>query len=413
MKIAMISYHTCPLASQEGKETGGMNIYLLELSKELVKKGHVVDIFTRSQDVNHQRVVPVIDGLRVVHLPAGPQKTLPKQKLLPFLDEFVENYKEFVAKENNSYDILHCHYYQSGLAGLKIKAKNGNIPFIMSFHTLALLKNLVARSEQETEDQTRIDAEFLLTVKADKVITSNETDSRYMQYFYNAPPSKLTVIPPGIDASRFYPMDKSMAKEKIGEDLSQKIVLFVGRIEPLKGVDALIYAIKIIATRKPDLPVRLLIVGGDVSQTKELWTKELQRLEQLRNMLHIPCIVEFVGQRTQEELPFYYNSAEVLVMPSHYESFGIAAIEAMACGTPVITSNVTGVASIIDQKHASLITSVNNPLLLASQIEKLLTDSKTHEKVSQEGIKNVSDLTWANTANKMIEVYTETAQPVS
>lgn len=405
-RVAMISYHTCPLASKEGKETGGMNIYVLELSKELAKQGHRVDIFTRSQDINHEHIVNVTENLRVIHTVAGPEKNISKKKLFPYMDEFVKNFCNFVKKDRIEYDILHCHYYLSGLIGLRIKKKI-NIPLIMTFHTLALMKNLVARSQEEKEGYARVQQERLLTKHADKIITSSEIEALYMEYLYNSLPSNIEIVSPGIHTKRFHPIDKKLAKQKIHVNPKRKVVLFVGRIEPLKGIDTLMYAMKILVTHCPNMPVNLMIVGGDVSQKKELWAKELKKLEELRRILQIPNIVTFVGQRTQEELPYYYNAAEVLVMPSHYESFGIAALEAMGCGTPVITSNVAGVASIIDEAHGSLITTVNNPLLLASQIEHLLLDEKEHNRLSKILVKSVSNLTWENTAKRISKYYEE------
>src|SRR5258708_15461139 len=287
-RVAMISYHTCPLASQEGKETGGMNVYVLELSKELVKKNIIVDIFTRSQDTHNPDIVEVAENLRVIHLPAGPQKSLPKRKIIAYIDDFVSSYDSFVQKEGRLYNILHCHYYLSGLIGLKITERRTEIPLVMSFHTLALMKNLVARTAQEKESILRIDAEFLLTKKVQKIISSSETDSLYLQYLYNSSTDKLIVIPPGIDSKRFHPIEKMIAKQKIQIEPNKKIILFVGRIEPLKGIDTLIYAMKILVTRNPDLPVSLLIVGGDISQKKNLWANELKRLEQVKRILHIP-----------------------------------------------------------------------------------------------------------------------------
>ncbi len=405
----MISYHTCPLASEEGKETGGMNVYVLELAKELASMGHKVDIFTRSQDVHNKVVVQITENLRLMHLPAGPQKPLSKNNILPYIDQFVGEFKKFVEEEKIEYDVLHCHYYLSGLVGLKIK-ESTNLPIVMSFHTLALMKNLVARSEAEKEDKSRIQAEFQLVKAADHLIASSEAESAYINYLYECPTNKITVIPPGVNRKHFYPIDKDVAKEKIGVETSEKIVLFVGRIEPLKGIDSLIYAMKIITTQCPNLSVRLIIVGGDVSQKISLWKKELQTLEALRSILNIPNIVRFVGQRKQEELRYYYNSAEVVVMPSHYESFGMTALEAMSCGIPVIASNITGVANIIDEKHDFLITSVNNPLLLAAQIEYLLTNEKLHAKVSQEVLQNVTDFTWTKTAEKTLGIYNSLTQ---
>src|SRR5260221_172556 len=184
-------------------------------------------------------------------------------------------------------------------------------------------------------------------------------------------------------------MDQIKAKQKIDADLSHRIVLFVGRIEPLKGIDGLIYAIKILLKKNPNQQVCLWIVGGDISQHTKEWSSELQKLEKLRELLQMPAIVRFAGRQSQEQLHYYYNAADVVVMPSHYESFGMAAAEAMACGTPVIMTNVTGISRLLDEKHTGLVTTVNNPLLLASQIEHVLENQTSHGLVAQELMKKV------------------------
>lgn len=406
-RICMISFHTCPLASEEGKETGGMNVYVLELSKALTKNGNYVDIYTRSQDRHHPMVVQVSEKLRVIHLPAGPQKGIAKKKLLQYIPEFIKNFTKFTEEEKFLYDVYHCHYYLSGLIGLDLKKQKNTILLIQSFHTLALMKNLVARTETEKESKERIDAEFLLIKEVEKIIAPSESDKEYLVYLYGASPEKIVVIPPGVNTELFRPIEKTKAKKAVGADEKDKIVLFVGRIEPLKGIDVLMYAIKILSIQCPNFSVCLWIVGGDISQKPRMWTRELQNLEKLRGVLNITTLVNFVGQRTQKELPNYYNASEVVVMPSHYESFGIAALEAMSCGVPVITTNVAGVSSLIDEKHAGLITSVNNPLLLASQIAYLLKDKKAREQVSKDVRKNVEDLTWKNVATKVERVYDE------
>jgi D-inositol-3-phosphate glycosyltransferase len=405
-KIAMISYHTCPLASQEGKETGGMNVYVLELSKKLASRGIQVDIFTRSQDVDNPEVVEVLPNLRVIHIVAGPQTSLSKREIAQYIPDFVNNYQRFTEAENISYEVLHCHYYLSGLIGKEIQKKvTHHLPLVMTFHTLALMKNLVARDQMEKEGKERIEAEFFLTRHADKIICPSENDASYLHYLYSTPKEKIEVIPPGVNTDIFKPMDKKEARKKIQADEDHKLVLFAGRIEPLKGIDVLIYAMKILIERSSHISVCLWIVGGDVSQEPSLWSSELQKLEELRRLLNIPTSVNFVGQKTQEELVYYYNAAEVVVMPSHYESFGMAAAEAMSCGVPVITTNVSGISGLIDEKHSSLITSVNNPLLLASQIEHVITDHEAYQKSSKEIWEKVQDLNWQVISQKILEVY--------
>ncbi|QQG40717.1 MAG: glycosyltransferase [Candidatus Levyibacteriota bacterium] len=404
-RIAMFSVHTCPLAFEEGKETGGMNVYVMALAQELVKIGYIVDIFTRSQSQKHKKIVNVSPRLRVVHLVAGKEKPLPKQQLLQYIDEFTNSFLAFTQKENLEFNLFHAHYYLSGKVCQKLRAIGLNIPFIMTFHTLALMKNLVARDELEREGKERIDAEITLAKEANYIIASSQTDAQYLQYLYSCDKDKITVVYPGVDAHLFLPMDKQKAKKHVGADFNHKLVLYVGRIEPLKGIDMLIYALKIILEQHPNIKVCLWIIGGDVSQKKHLWSNELQRLEKLRQLLNIETMVYFVGQKHQHELPYYYNAAELVVMPSHYESFGMAAIEAMSCGVPVITTNVSGVTDILDKRHQQLITAVNNPLLLASQIIKLLTNEEEYKKISTQIQKQVRDLSWQQISQKISRVY--------
>ncbi|MEK7592279.1 MAG: glycosyltransferase, partial [Patescibacteria group bacterium] len=369
MHIAMISYHACPLASDEGKETGGMNVYVLELSKELAKAGHTVDMFTRSMDASNKTIVEVSPGLRLIHLPGGPFGSMSKKDLFSYTEVFAQNLLDFIKKNNASYDLFHCHYYQSGVVGQLLKKLFDTVPIVMSFHTLALLKNLVARGEQEQENDERIRVEMNLVSEVERIITPSEHEASYLEYLYGASKKKIAVIPPGVNTELFRPIDQKIARDHVHAKDAECSILFVGRIEPLKGIDALLYALKILTVRHATCKVNLRIVGGDISQSIDAWSKPLRSLEKLRRVLHIESLVEFVGQKNQSELPYYYNASDVVVMPSHYESFGMVALEAMACGVPVIMTNVSGITGILDEKHTSLVTSAQNPLLLASQIE--------------------------------------------
>ncbi len=405
-RIALISFHTCPLSAEEGKETGGMNIYVLETAKNLSKMGYMVDVFTRDQDETRDRIVVVNSNFRVIHLDAGPKTNIPKKELISYTDEFVESFKQFVKKENTTYELLDCHYFLSGIIGIEIqKLYKKQIPLIMTFHTLALMKNLVARTPEEQESVDRITIEKELVKKASAVISPSETDKKYLQYLYGCKEEKISVICPGVDISLFKPMEKEFAKQKIRADLKTKIILFVGRIEPLKGIDTLMYALKILLEKEKYGNLMLWVVGGDISQRKELWSEELKKLESLKKLLDIGCSVKFVGRKLPEELPFYYNSAEVAVVASQYESFGMTALEAMACNTPVITTDVTGVSNILDEKHEPLIASAGNPLYLASQIEYLLENKKESTVLSEDLYKKVQDLNWPNVVERIITVY--------
>lgn len=405
--ILLISYHTCPLASEEGKETGGMNVYVYELAHYLARLGNHVDVITRCTDPKNETIVQVSDNFRVIHLCAGPKKPVHKKKLLAYIPEFIESFSSFTQKHMITYDVMHAHYYQSGLIGLSLKSKLPKpIPLVVTFHTLVLMKHLVARSAAELDTQERIDAEFRLISEADIITTPSSSDRQYLKYLYGANESKMVEVPPGVNTELFYPVDKNIAKEKIGVNPQEKIIVFVGRIEPLKGIDAILYALKILQQKAPDLQIRLLIIGGDITQHIKQWSPQLKQLESLRRILKISELVDFVGQQPQNRLRDYYNAAEIVVMPSHYESFGMAAAEAMACGVPVITTNVTGISDLIDDRHSTLISTVNNPLLLAEQMEKLLTNPSLYEQIRTSLTTNIQELRWEVVAKKVDTIYT-------
>lgn len=375
----MISSHTCPIASEEGKETGGLNVYVLELSKALGKLGYSVDMYTRSQDRHQPYIVEVSPQVRVIHIPAGPEKPYPKRDLLNHLDEFVDNVIGHLKKEKLNYDLIHCHYYISGLIGLKLKQKlNQKIPLITTFHTLALMKNLVARNTDELETKFRINTEFDLIQKSDHIVATSQSDKDYLMYLYKCPRNKISVLTPGVDLNFFKPLDKDFAKQQISANIKEKIILAIGRVEPLKGFDVLIYALKILLEKNPALnkTLSLWIVGGEITEQALAWPSELDKLESLKKTLGLSTEVKFVGIQPQVKLPYFYSAAEIVAMPSHYESFGMVALEAMACGTPVIATNVSGISKMLEKYEESIITSANNPLLLAQQLEHFILRPK-------------------------------------
>lgn len=299
--------------------------------------------------------------------------------------------------------------YLSGLIARQLQdraqSQQQTLPVVITYHTMALLKNLVARSESEREDSVRLEAEFMLAQQAQAIITPSEIESDYVVSLLGAKEQTVHVIPPGVDLKTFQPMNQQVAKQAIGTDSATNMILFAGRIEPLKGLDSLLYAIKIIKQRRPKLPICLCIVGGDVSQPDEVWSTELKRINELKHLLGLHTEVRFVGQQPQTQLPFYYNAAEVVVMPSHYESFGMVAAEAMACGAPVLMTNVMGISERIDTTHRQLITTAQHPLLLADQIESIITNRSERQALSQSLRQSVLDLDWQQVVQRVIAVY--------
>ncbi len=402
-RLAVILYHTCPLSDEIDAEIGGANTYVLELSKSLAQKGQTLDIYTRLQDADSPRIVQVTPSLRVIHLPAGEAKALSKKLLIEYIPEFLENFYAFMEQEKLSYSVVSCHYYLSGIIGLDIK-KTLEIPMIMTFHTLGLMKNLVARSDDEREGPERIKTEIELVQESDQIIATSEADAQYIETLYGGSKKKISILIPGVNLDLFKPKDKAIAKRTIGVDADYKMILFVGRIEPLKGIDVLLYAMKILLNTNPDCKVCVWIVGGDVSKASEDWSKELKKLNAVRKVLGISTQVNFVGRKEPVALPDYYNAADLVVLPSHYESFGITAVEAMACGVPVITTDVAGVSDLLDDKHDFLITSANNPIMLAEKIQDILENEEKYDKIGHELSQNVQDLSWNDAAGRFLKL---------
>lgn len=402
-RIMVLSYHTCPLSESEGNEIGGLNVYVIELCKQLAGKGYEIDIYTRSQDKNSQKIIQVQGNLRVIHIVGGKEEVIEKKKLVNYLPEFVKNLNSFINNNKIAYDLVYSHYYLSGIIGLQIKEKY-NIPLFVTFHTLALMKNLVARDESEREDIGRIKSELLLVRKADRIIATSESDAQYLNTLYSCPKSKISIVTPGVDLKMFSPKDKKTSKEIIGAEQNHKLILFVGRIEPLKGIDVLLYAMKILLENNSNMRLCLWILGGEINNNSDEWSKELRRLDKLRQLLNISTEVTFVGRKQQSELSNYYNASEIVILPSHYESFGIVALEAMSCGVPVITMDTAGIASLFDKKSSSLITSANNPLMLAGKIKHLLTNKDEYRKVSHEVLEKAKELSWEHVSEKFVEI---------
>lgn len=401
-RIAMISMHTCPLAFEEGKETGGMNVYVMELARALAKGNFIVDVYTRIQSEESEKIVQVTENFRVIHVAADPIHTA-KKDLSNYVSEFAKNVAEFIQKNNLSYDLVHSHYYLSALTAIQLKNNyNLNIPHVVSFHTLAIMKNLVARSELEKEETNRIVAEKEIANRADLLLAPCIVEKEYLHYLYGAPLDRIAIVSPGVDTTIFRPIDKKEARDHIRADIHHKIILFVGRIEPLKGIDTLLYAVKILKSKNPNQRICLCIVGGEKEQKPK--SSELEKLKRLQKILGIETSVTFVTQQSQTELPYYYNAADVVVIPSHYESFGMVALEAIACGTPVITTNVTGIATLIDKKYSKFIVPANNPLVLASQIEKTLQQFENQD-IKQQLTESIHTFTWEGIAKKIALYY--------
>ena len=406
LRIAMLSYHTCPLATLGGKDTGGMNVYVRDLTRELGRMGIHVDVFTRSQDEHVPHVVHELGfGNRVVHVPSGPETPKAKSELANYIPDFVEGIKQFAIEKGIHYDVIHSHYWMSGLAAEALSDAWGGTPIVHMFHTLGEMKNRVARSESERAGVDRLKGERQVLRRADRIIAATIAEITQLRFLYRAESRKLVIIPPGVDTSHFYPIPADEAKQYLGLKPENRMALFVGRIEPLKGLDTLIQAMSCLDLREIHRPVHLAIIGGEPDVIPEDMTEEMTRLQKLCDDLCMGGMVVFLGKRGQDTLPYYYSAAEVVVMPSLYESFGMVALEAMACGTPVIASEVGGLGYLVQNDVTGYTIPDSDPAELCEKLASRLGDANLRESMGQRAAEYALDYAWEKIATRIVEVY--------
>ena len=389
----MLSIHSCPLGELGTKDTGGMNVYIRELAQELGSRGNLVDIYTRLHNPKDSQVMKLDENVRLIHLRAGGNGDMHKLAMYPYLPDFSNALEDFRSREGLRYDLVHSHYWLSGRVGSWAQDCWG-VPHILMFHTLGAVKNTTGVGEAEPE--LRIDSEKQLVKTCDRIIASTEREKRELMRYYCALPEKIRVAPCGVNLDLFRPADKATARRQVGIDRDGDIVLYVGRFAPLKGIERLLAAMTYLQHHQG---LRLVIIGGDGQNQLES-----QRLQGLSRELGIQEAVTFAGRIEQENLPPYYSAADVLVLPSYHESFGLVALESLACGTPVVATKVGAMESIIREGKTGYAVANGAPRLLACKIETLL--SKTTQVSSVGSIRSsVAEFSWSNVADAMIEEY--------
>lgn len=410
MRIAMLSYHTCPLATLGGKDTGGMNVYVRDLTRELGRQGVHVDVFTRSQDEHVPHIIHELGfGNRVVHIPAGPEEPRSKGDIASYIPEFAEGIIKFAEEKGITYDVIHSHYWMSGLAAGKLSDAWGGTPIVHMYHTLGEMKNRVARSEDERAGGDRLNGERQVLRRANRVIVATLAELTQLRFLYKADASKLTIIPPGVDTGHFYPIPADEAKQFIGLKPENRMILFVGRIEPLKGVDTLIKAMSCLdmSLTSRDQPVHLAIIGGEPDVSPKDMSEEMTRLQKMCDDLCMGNMVLFLGKRAQDTLPYYYSAAEVLVMPSLYESFGMVALEAMASGTPVIASEVGGLGYLVQDGVTGYTIPDSDPGMLCEKLSSLLGDNELRATMGKRAAAYANGYAWEKITSAIVKVYEE------
>jgi D-inositol-3-phosphate glycosyltransferase len=388
----MLSIHSCPLGKVGGENTGGMSVYIREFARELGRRGHWVDIYTRIHEPIHDQVIKLGQNTRLIHLKAG-EEEIQKLAIYDHLGDFAQDLENFRKQNGLRYDLIHSHYWLSGLTGKRLQ-QWWNIPHVMGFHTLGAVKNAVGVGKNEPE--LRINAEKELVKDCQRVIASTAKGKEDLIIHYNATPETISVIPCGVNLDLFRPIGKEMARCHLGLD-GESVILFVGRIVPLKGIDNLLKAMTYLEKKRG---IKLVVIGGD-----EHSQAELQRLKSLSWSLKIHESVIFLGLVQQERLPFYYSAADLCVVPSYYESFGLVLLESLACGTPVVATKVGGAESVIRHGETGYVVIDNDPSRLADKIALLLSTSNGNAKSVGSIRGSVAQYSWSNITEAIIEEY--------
>ncbi len=391
----MLSVHTCPLAALGGKETGGMNVYVREIARELGRMGLEVDVFTRSQNPAIERVVSLAPGARVIHLPAGPEAPMPREDVYCHLHEFVDALDAWRLADGGEYDLVHGHYWLSGVAGLRLRAR-WSAPLVQMFHTLGQMKNSVARTADEIEPELRIAEETRIIGAADRIVAANPVEREHLVSYYDAKRERVAVIPCGVDTELFRPVDRRAAKAALGLP-DGPLLLFVGRLTPIKGLETLVESLALLPARP-----RLLLIGGDQD---EPFNGHVARLRGRVEALGLSPAVRFLGAQPQERLRLYYSASDATVMPSYYESFGMVALEAMACGSPVVASNVGGLTTTVRDGVTGFLVPDSDPAALAGTLARVLEDDDLRWRLGREAVRWASHYRWPCVAEAVCREY--------
>lgn len=402
-RLAVLSVHTSPLATLGGKKTGGMNVYVRELAQELGRRGIQVDIFTRRTSPFELEIDESLgENVRVIHIAAGPINVLPPDAQVPFLSEFTARLMAFTTMRGIHYDIIYSHYWLSGWVAQKLKEAWGT-PFVQMFHTLGYMKQRIVHHSSPMPDE-RINTETLITRWADRIVAATPAEYSQLLWLYRARRQKIEVIPPGVNTDRFQPTSSASAREQLGLADNTRFLLFVGRIEPLKAVDTILEALSLLRSQDAELleNVRFIVIGGDPEDEND---PEMFRLNQQAHELHLDDITLFLGAREQSVLPLYYAAASAVIMPSDYESFGMVALEAMASGTPVIASEVGGLAFLVRENETGFLIPVREPGSLAERIRRIIAEPDASARMGRRASQLALEYAWPRIADRLLDVF--------
>lgn len=398
-RVAYLTLHTSPLLQPGEGDAGGMNVYIHELAQTMAGRGIEVDVFTRAASPDVEPIVRVSDKYRVIHIPAGPMHPVPISGLTDSVFEFAEAVIGWAEANDRQYDLVHSHYWLSGWAGLMVK-RILDLPLANSFHTLGRVKDATRRNDEPASALVRIAAEHEVIAGSDCVIGSTPYEAEDLLDHYEADPARLCVSPPGINHEVFCPGDSSEARRELGLSTEGPIVLFVGRIQALKAPDVAVAALALVREKVED--ARLVIVGGASGPGG---TAELARLHAMVDGLGLVEAVTFVEPQPHEDLAKFYRAADAVILPSRSESFGLVAVEAQACGTPVVAAHAGGLSFSVADDESGFLVSPGSAENYAARLVELLSDEELAERLSKGAVEYAKQFSWEATADRLLELY--------
>jgi D-inositol-3-phosphate glycosyltransferase len=404
-RVAMLSLHTSPVEQPGVGDAGGMNVYVMELSRRLAAQGVEVDVFTRARSGEIPAIEQIAPGFTVRNVIAGPLEPLPKADLPSQLCAFTAAVlRAEAAREPGWYDLIHSHYWLSGQVGWLAKERWG-VPLVHSMHTLARVKNAALAEGDAPEPSARAIGEAQVVEAADRLIANTDSEARDLVELYDADPDAVAVVPPGVDLDLYRPGSRSAARARLGLPAGREVLLFVGRIQPLKAPDLLIRALAAMVGRTPSLRDRLMaVVVGGMSGPG---AAEPGHLHRLATHLGVADMVRFEPPATGERLADFYRAASVTVVPSYSESFGLVALESQACGTPVVAARVGGLATTVSDGQSGLLVEGHDPQRYAEVLTRLLVDADLRRSLSTGAVRHAAGFSWDRTVDGVMEVYAD------
>jgi D-inositol-3-phosphate glycosyltransferase len=404
MRVAMISMHTSPLQQPGSGDAGGMNVYVLNTARHLARQGVAVDIFTRATRPSQGEVVEVEPGLRVVNIIAGPYDGLEKEALPTQLAAFAGGLVQFHRCNDVDYDLIHSHYWLSGQVGWLLRDL-WEVPLVHTAHTLAAVKNAHRSADDSPESEARRICEQQLVDNADVLVVNTQEETSDLIDHYDADPERVVVVSPGTDTELFTPgTDRNTERSRrlLGIPLDAELVAFVGRLQQFKGPQVLIRATAELVRRDPERKLRVIICGGASGAA----ATERQYLD-LAEELGVGRRVRFLDPRPPEELVTIYQAADIIAVPSYNESFGLVAMEAQACGTPVIAARVGGLPVAVSEGETGLLVDGHDTTDWADAIEQLLDDDDTRLRMAGEAVLHAANFSWSASASQLASVYAD------